>query len=42
MRLALLAVAAALGVAACAGVIDNCPEGLRPPPMGGWDHHGPG
>ena len=31
----------ALGLSACAGVLDRCADGLNPPP-GGWDRHGPG
>ena len=29
------------GLSGCTGVLDMCPDGLRPPPMGGWDQHGP-
>ena len=31
-----------LALAGCAGTIDRCADGLNPPPLGGWDSHGPG
>lgn len=33
--------AASLLLSACAGVLDWCGDGLKPP-AGGWDSHGPG
>ena len=36
----LLALLACLMLSAC-GTIDRCTDGLRAPPLGGWDAHGP-
>ena len=40
MRMLLALLAGVLLLGAC-GTIDRCADGLRAPPLGGWDAHGP-